>query len=395
MRALSSDQEEAVNKLTKFKVGALFMEAGTGKTQTASTLINTRKDINKVLWFTPFRSKNNLRIELDKCNLKYDVEIIGIESISNSDRLFLRLYNKYKNEKFFCIVDESLKIKNISKRTDRITKIGAFAKYRLILNGTPLSKNYLDLFYQFNFLSPKILKMNNTQFYNTFVIEKNIYKNDRLYKTYIEGFDNLEYLFNLISPFIYECSLKLDVNKTEENVHYIIDDDELECYKRLKNKLIDSIKKSENKTLMYLQKMQHSYCLNSSKIRTLNELLSKLYEKGNKKEDILIYCKYINEQEFLKKSYPDIKVLSLGKHSFALNLQSHNIIIFFNRHWDYALIEQATRRIYRTGQTRDCYIYNLIGNVGLDYMIDENLDKKETSLNKFKTLLIKEIEENL
>ena len=43
------NQEKAIKKLSRYKVGALFMEAGTGKTLTACRLIESRKEIKKVL----------------------------------------------------------------------------------------------------------------------------------------------------------------------------------------------------------------------------------------------------------------------------------------------------------------------------------------------------------
>ena len=51
--SLLPHQEEAVKKLSKLKVGALFMEQGTGKTRTALELIQKRMEkgkVNVVLW---------------------------------------------------------------------------------------------------------------------------------------------------------------------------------------------------------------------------------------------------------------------------------------------------------------------------------------------------------
>ena len=69
MRTYLPEQLNCMEKLKKFKVGALFMQAGTGKTQAAVGIINSRTDIDKVLWFTPCRTKDNLKNELEKCFL--------------------------------------------------------------------------------------------------------------------------------------------------------------------------------------------------------------------------------------------------------------------------------------------------------------------------------------
>ena len=67
------------------------------------------------------------------------------------------------------IVDESLKVKNAeAKRTRRILEVGKRAEWKLVLNGTPVSRNLLDMWPQMEFLSPKILGMSLTEYKNTF-----------------------------------------------------------------------------------------------------------------------------------------------------------------------------------------------------------------------------------
>ena len=104
----------------------------------------------------------------------------------------------------------------------------------------------------------------------------------------------------------------------------------------------------------------------------------------------MIFAKYIDTQQDLKELFPKVKILSYQKHSFGLNLQNYNCIIFFDKIWDYALREQAERRIYRTGQNKDCIFYDLTANVGLDKMIDTNILKKANMLQEFKKLSLEE-----
>jgi hypothetical protein len=51
------------------------------------------------------------------------------------------------------VVDESSFIKNYVACTQRIVELGKHAKYRRILNGTPITQGPLDLYYQFKFLN--------------------------------------------------------------------------------------------------------------------------------------------------------------------------------------------------------------------------------------------------
>lgn len=366
------------------------MEAGTGKTLTACTLIESRKDIESVLWFTPCQTKKNLQKELEKIKFKVPTEIMGIETLSNSGKTYLYLLEKYKNKKFFCVLDESLKIKNYSKRAKRIMDIGDFAKYRICLNGTPISKNYLDLYNQMEFLSPKILKMNFWEYYNTFVEETRVKKGRKLVRKYISGYENLDYLFKLIKPFIFESKLRLDVEKEYNTIYFNIDDVSEE-YDKLKEKMLKELEEWGTVSFLgYSQQMQHTYSICEDKIKELDKLLKKTDPAKT-----LIYCKFIDEQEYLKNKYPELNIMSLQKHSLGLNLQEFNTLIFFNRTFDYALMEQAERRIYRTGQTQKCTFYELVGACGLERLITKNLDKKSSLLDDFKNKTIRELEEIL
>ncbi|MBC1627186.1 helicase SNF2, partial [Listeria welshimeri] len=166
---LFDNQKQAIEKLKKYKVGALFMKPGSGKTRVACELI---KDVNPdyVLWLVPFQTKENLANEIIKWNYDFPQEIIGIESLSNSDRLYLDCRDKLKKAtKSYIIMDESLKIKNKQAlRTQRAIKLARLADYKLIMNGTPLSRNILDLWSQLDFLSPQILNLTFSQFKKTF-----------------------------------------------------------------------------------------------------------------------------------------------------------------------------------------------------------------------------------
>ena len=81
--------------------------------------------------------------------------------------------------------------------------------------------------------------------------------------------------------------------------------------------------------------------------------------------------------------------------SMRLNLQDYNVTIYFDKVWDYALMLQSSRRTYRTGQTEDCVYYNLTGNVGLESLIDDNIDKKISMSEYFKKINKEELKKEL
>ena len=243
MQTFLDNQIRAIDKLNHVKCGALFMEAGTGKTRSALELVKNT-DTDYVLWFTPFQTKKNLQSEINKWG-GLDCDIVGIESIQNSDRIYLKLHEKCENAKrAFIIVDESLKIKNSeTKRTQRLMNLTELSEYRLILNGTPLSRNLLDLWSQMEFLSPKILKMGLAEFKNTFCEYVQVIYHSKGFgrsynKDFIKKYHNIDYLYSLIEPFIFESKLSLSIGQQHIDIDYYLTEGEQEEHDRLKTKYL-------------------------------------------------------------------------------------------------------------------------------------------------------------
>lgn len=382
---LLDNQISCVEKLNRYKVGALFMEAGTGKTITACELISSVEDIDYILWLTPFQTKNNLKEELIKWSI-IDIDIIdivGIETLSSSDKTYLNLINKLeRSKKPFIICDESLKIKNIKAiRTKRIIELGKKAEYKLILNGTPLSKSLEDIYPQMMFLSEKILNMTYQQYINTFCEYTEIKKviNGITYKkNIITGYANVRHLYKLIGFYVYECDLSLDVNSFVIPIYHDLEDDLIDKYKSIKERYLKYetlMMYNNNIFLRMVQELQNSYSRSLFKINKIRDIVD---------DKTIIFCKYIETKNMVMNTFKNARVLTYGKHSYGLNLQNYNKIIFFDKTFDYALRTQAMRRIYRTGQVDDCYYYEPYSSIGLDRMMDLNIEKKQSLLEYFK-----------
>lgn len=379
MDNLSEHQKAAIKKLKKYKVGALFMEPGTGKTRTAVELINS-SNADYLLFMTPCRNISNIEDELRKwkCNKEYSV--YGIESLSNSDRLFIDLINLVEaHHHVFMVVDESLKIKNnAAVRTKRIKRIGALAEYRLILNGTPLSKNIIDVYAQMQFLSPKILNMDYQSFIDRYVeyiiFDRKGKKNVQM----IKDFKNLDNLYSKISPFVYDAKLSITPKKKHIIEAYPIKVNRPK-YEKVKKDYIDKIYDDPNIFMAMTQSMQQAYCDEPSKFMIVSKYVD---------EKTIIFCKFIKSKEQLQDLYPQTKILTYGTGSLGLNLQEYNKIIFFDKTFNYAQKEQSERRIYRMGQNYDCTFIELTGDVGLEKVIDRNIGNKTSLLDAFKTAVI-------
>ena len=389
--SLTSGQTKAKEHLSGWKVGALFMEAGTGKTRVAVEIVR-RSPCDACFWIGAL---NTIRTREGVPSVKDEVgkwggmgiptTYTGIESIQASDRIWLGLLDEVKAcRNPFIVVDESLKIKNAeAKRTKRLLLIGSIVSYKLILNGTPLSRNLLDLWAQMQFLDPRILNMTLTQFKDVFCEYTKITKRfgNRSYtKEFITGYENVDYLYSLIRHYVFKCDMNLNITQNYNEVRYKIDDESMNAYKELKEfYLSDETLEWRNNNIFIemTQKMQHSYCCSPTKVEVVREILRKVSES-----ECLIFCKYIDSQNLCRKEFPKAMVLSYQKDSLGLNLQKYRYTIYFDKIWDYALRTQSGRRTYRTGQEYDCMYWDLTGNVGLERMIDENI-KKKISLTEY------------
>lgn len=392
---LTEQQHSAISHLREWKVGALFMEPGTGKTRAALELIRGVQP-DMVLWLGPLRTLDAVRRELDRWGGVENLRMVGVESISASDRIYLETRQAIQG-RCFCVVDESLKIKNAdAKRTRHIIELGQLCEYRLVLNGTPLSKNLLDLWAQMQFLSPRILSMTLAQFKNTFCRYTTVTKRMGFHqytKEFITGYENVDYLYSLIRHYVYQCDLSLRISQMYEVVTYQLSDEERGEYERLKEKFLDDETlqwKRNNIFLEMTSKMQHSYCTAPTKLEALKGLMERLPE-----EQTIIFCRFIQSRETLAKLYPKAMVLSYQKEAFGLNLQECCHTVYFDKVWDYALRLQSSRRTFRTGQEHDCHYYDLTGNVGLESLIDRNIEKKIGMSEYFKRATINDLQRDL
>lgn len=397
---LLTHQSSAISKLNNWKVGALFMKMGSGKTRVAVELVNSVPNVDLVVWVGPLRTI--MPIDEGIASVKDEVAkwggfhcdnvvYIGVETIQSSDRQYLHLYRMISEAwKPFIIVDESIKIKNFdAKRTQRLMELGKMVEYKLILNGEPITRDLLDIWSQIQFLSPKILNMDLAEFKNTFCkytrITKTTHGYGRTYtKEYITGYENIDYLYSLIGEYVFECDLDLNVQRYFTEANYRIDDDAKEKYYKLKEKYLDDemlLMRNNNIFLELTMKMQHGYCCTEDKFRCVDEWLSEYPE-----EKTIIFCKYIASTEECKRRYPKATVLNYKSGSFGLNLQHLPYMVMFDKTFDWGDDRQALARNYRTGSMEDVRVLQLTGDVGLETLIKKNNDKKLSIAEYLKTV---------
>lgn len=371
------------------------MDMGTGKTKVALDLIaNKINKIDYVLWICPLSLKEEIERERIKWHPELTLDVVGCESIGASDRIYLNVLNKVSNHKTFIVVDESLKIKNRhAKRTERIMELGRHSEYRLILNGTPISKNVLDLWTQMEFLSPKILNMSYIEFKNTYC---EYYLHGRM-KNRVKKQHNIKHLISLIEPYIFESKLNLNKVKNYCSIDYPVED--TGKYQSIKEKFLQLDFDSDTSFFALATSLQQYYCSTETKLKVVENLINRIDGQ------VIVFVKYINSvpanarsivgdktikereetlQEFRNGEFKALYI-TYGCGTFGLNLQFCKNIIFADHTFDYAQRLQAEARIYRLGQENNVYYYNIDCICGMDNLIRKCLDKKSRLLDEVKT----------
>lgn len=261
LTSLLPHQQAAVDHLRRLKVGALFMDMGTGKSRTVLELAAMRTGKwNRIFWFCPVSLQRTIYQQVlehtdiapndiclwgpRKTNHRAVVHIIGIESMSSSDRLVCE-YAALITTASFVIVDESSLIKgHASLRSTRITDLSAKARYRYILNGTPLTEGVVDLFAQMRFLSTEILGYNS--FYgfaaNHLEYRQRTLKSGRKVRTkQIARSHDTDIIADKIAPYVYQVKkddcLSLP-DKLYETRWFSMTPEQRELYDRTKERML-------------------------------------------------------------------------------------------------------------------------------------------------------------
>lgn len=450
-------QTLAVAKLLPTRIGALFMEMGTGKSITTLELACIRQQKwDRLFWFAPCSLKETIYQEIIKHTdaneedialwgervtdehlpLSAHFHIIGIETMSASDRTVLA-YASIVTEQSFVVVDESTYIKgHDSLRTQRITEISARTRYRLILTGTPFSNGVADLYAQMAFLSKKILGY--TSYYSfaanhlEFEVRRDSFGNKHPTNHVIRA-HNVEYLAAKIAPYTYQVrkSECLELPDKLYEMRYFRMTDEQRCaYEQAKDEILSMEVDDWTSIAIFrlftaLQAIvcgfwtrrdpkEHSLehlTFRHQRIDVLREVLDEI-PNGEK---IIIWSKYqhaIKEirtalllrdgsdavAEFhgaipQKQRYQELgrwqqggaryllATQSTGGHGLTLNESAY--AIFYADGYKFSERVQAEDRQHRYGQKRQPTYISLCCSASIDERIHTSLERKESALRSF------------
>ena len=443
---LLDHQKTAFEKLKNIKVFALYMDPGTGKTRTTLEFIKHHMDagrIDCVLWFCPCSVRANLKLDI-AYHSQGDAPIVikGIESISSSDRLYAQCLKLVQTHKVMLVVDESDLVKNFfAKRTQRIIELSQKSVIKCILNGTPVSKNEADMFAQWYILDHRILGYKSYyQFSRNHLEYKKVRLPDGREVTtdQVIRVHNKSYLTTKIAPYTYQITKSecLDLpDKIYKEIPCYMTRKQNSIYKEVKYRFLgeaDDFKpETIYKTFTALQHVSSGRSVISEpsmKMETRpifedpydNPRLMALIGiiKDLQDEKVIIYTKFQSEADeissLLKKegkscvqftgkiSYKyrvqymedfrkDVQVFISNKAcgAYGLNLQFCHNIIFYDNDFNYGTREQAEDRGHRLGQTEKVYIYDIVADSSIDYMILRCLKTKTSMVEAFRELIHK------
>lgn len=407
------------------------MEQGTGKTRTALELIKIRIEkgkVNKVLWLCPCSVVPEIKRELDKhIEGNHDfIYVYGIESLSSSIRLNIKLLELVKNNNVYLIVDESNLVKNgLAKRTKNIINLGEKCKYKMILNGTPVSKNEKDLFSQWYILDWRILGYRSFYSFSYNHLEYDDYGK-------IRNCCNVDYLAEKIAPYTYQIKKEECLNLEKKNYYeygFSLTEEQQWHYHEVQDAFMFQLDEWDSSTI-YRMFTALSHVLTGRRIisdyyKTIksepifknpldNPRIQCLLENLSEEKHI-IWCRYSHEirdiTEILNNKYgtgsavtffgednrrqrekniekfkKDSLFLVANKTcaGYGLNLQFCNRAIYYNNDWDYATRVQSEDRIHRLGQNERVYISDIYAYDTLDRRILNCLWRKESLVDSFK-----------
>jgi SNF2 family DNA or RNA helicase len=454
LTGLYEHQRAAIDKIGRFRIGGLFMEMGTGKTRVTIEMAVRRREAGKItrcLWFCPVSTKETIKREIykhvgeeayvfnsqttDTTPINQFWVIIGIESMSSSDRVRMAALALAKRDTM-AVVDESSFIKHhSSERSEWITRVGEACHYRLILTGTPISQGIVDLYSQMRFLSPRILGYPT---FKHFACRHIIYDEERIgcVKRYIDT----DKITARITPLVYSVRKDdcIDLpKKIYKRAYFQMSYEQAEYYDKTKRDILSGLtliedeagswdERLEKKFIIYelFNALQQIICgfhnetqpdgtrefrrLPNPRLSTLLDLVLGI----PKDRKIIIWAKYIHDIDEIVKSLGSENCSELsGRLSeaertagidqwrtskrflvatqdtggFGITLNEASYVIFYSNQFKYSSRIQAEDRSHRIGQDKTVVYIDLVCEKSIDEVIQEAISRKADAAALFRS----------
>lgn len=325
----------------------------------------------------------------------------------------------YKPDLIVC--DESQRIKNPSAAQSKaLHKLGDAAPFRMILSGTPVQNNAVDLYSQYRFLDPAVYGANFYAFKNRYCIMGGYGQHQ------IVGYRNMDELVEKEHSVAYRVTKEecLDLpQQTFINRYVQFTDAEQAIYEQLRKSSFLELETGENVTAttiltMYLRLMQltggfltadestRPKQVNTAKLDALADIVDDYVVDADKK--LVIFARFRAEiaaiENLLRlrkiqygsiygdvpmeergkivedfQTNPDTKVFVAQIQTAGLGITLHaaSTAVFYSYDYNYANYAQALARIHRIGQRLPVTYIHLVVDGSIDEKILAALENKE------------------
>ncbi len=323
------------------------------------------------------------------------------------------------------VADESQRIKtHDAEQSKALHKLGDQARYKMILSGTPVQNNAIDIFSQYRFLDPTVFGLNFYAFRNRYAIMGG-FNNKQ-----IVGYRDLDQLIRKEYSVAYRVTKEEAIDlpeQTFENRYITLNKKERNLYGQLRRNSVAELEGGGTITaatvltkLLRLQQFTGGFLLEDNadkpklvsrgKLDVLTDILQDYVVESGKK--LVIFARFIPEvmeiiklsESILSKSrkktaaiYGEIKKESRGDivkqfqedpdtmvfvgqidtAGTGVTLTAADTCVYYSVNFNYATYEQSLSRIHRIGQRNVCsYIHLLVEN-SIDETVLTALEKKE------------------
>lgn len=433
----------ATQKLDECGCAALLMDMGLGKSLTSIAIIGqffNDKKIEKVLVVCPTSIINVWQNEFQKfAAYDYNIEsLTGSTMSKRKEKLKLLCHkqglkvalinyeatwrmekelNIYKPDMIIC--DESQKIKNPSAAQSKtIHRLGARAKYKIVLTGTPVQNSPMDVFSQWKFLDPNIFGLSFYAFRNHYAVMGGYYNHQ------IVKYKNMNELTSKAHSVAYRITKEeaLDLPEQiflnrycelESTARTIYDTVMKESYAELSNGEITATNILTK--LMRLSQIAGGHVkdddgriqvVSKSKLNELKDIMEDVIVDNKRK--LVVFARFIPEINSIRKLAMemdieccyitgDIKIEDRGEMcdkfqnddnvklfiaqiqtaGLGITLTAADTAVFYSLDFNYSNYSQAISRIHRIGQKSVCTYINLIATDTVDEKIIKSLESKE------------------
>lgn len=302
-------------------------------------------------------------------------------------------------------------------------QLGDQARYKLILSGTPVQNNAIDIYSQYRFLDPTVFGKNFYQFRNRYAIMGGFNRRQ------IVGYKDMDDLIRREHSIAFRITKEEAIDLPEQTFevrHIQMDKKLADLYQRIKRDSYAEIETGGQITattvltkLLRLQQIAGGFLatddaakpqlVSTAKLEALSDIVQDYVVDGGKK--LVIFARFVPEVkaiiDLMKKVLPDRKkavsiygeikkedrgaivqqfqtdpdtVVFVGQIDTAgtgVTLTAADTCVYYSKNFNYAAYEQSLSRIHRIGQRNTCTYIDLVMEKTVDEMINKALAKKE------------------